>query len=263
MNNSPESVPSPFDDGDLYDTLFSNFDYGLDFYLGLAKESGGPVLDIACGTGRIMLPCLEAGVDIEGLDLYDGMLARLRRKARAMRFDPRLHRADMCDFSLARKFALIMIPFNAFIHNLTADAQIRCLERCREQLLPGGLLAFDTFFPGKQLTATPSGTRVLELESKHPETGLPMRLFDTRSFDPVLQVQHSFNEIEFLDEAGNILTTHPSQTSTRWIYKNEMELLLRLAGFRRWQICGDFQRRPLVNDTDLMIALAWNECPAV
>jgi hypothetical protein len=165
----------------------------------------------------------------------------------------------MSDFRLPRRFALIMIPFNAFIHNMTADAQIRCLQLCREHLLPGGLLAFDTFFPGKEIIIATEGTRVLEGEFAHRDTGLPVRLYDTRSFDRVAQIQHSRNDIEFLDASGRVTATHPSQISLRWIYKNEMELLLRLAGFTRWQIYGDFDRRPLVNETDSMIVEAWND----
>jgi SAM-dependent methyltransferase len=260
MNFTEHSEPgSTFDDGDLYDLLFDKFDYGLNFYLELARQATGPVLDVACGTGRIMLPCLRLGLDVEGLDLYEGMLDRLRHKAAAERIEPRLHRADMSDFRLPRRFALIMIPFNAFVHNMTADAQIRCLQLCREHLLPGGLLAFDTFFPGKEIIIATDGTRVLEGEFAHPDTGLPVRLYDTRSFDRVAQIQHSQNDIEFLDSSGRVTATHPSQISLRWIYKNEMELLLRVAGFSRWQIYGAFDRRPLVNETDAMIVEAWSD----
>ena len=81
-----------------------------------------------------------------------------------------------------------MIPFNAFIHNMTQEAQIRCLQLCREHLLPGGMLAFDTFFPSLEIVGAPENTRVLEGEFPHPETGLPMRMYDTRSFDRVAQV---------------------------------------------------------------------------
>ena len=250
---------SPFDDGELYDVLLGNIDFGLDFYLGLAKTAKGPVLDIACGTGRILLPSLQAGVDIEGLDLYDAMLDRLRSKAAALGLEPRLHRADMSNFRLTRRFALVIIPFNAFIHNMTADAQIRSLELCREHLLPGGLLAFDTFFPGAAIITAPDGTRAFEGETTHPDTGLPIRMYDTRSFDRVAQIQRSQNEVEFLDAAGQVTATYPNEVSTRWIYKSEMELLLRLAGFSRWEICGDFDRRPLVRETDQMIVLAWND----
>jgi hypothetical protein len=189
------------------------------------------------------------------------MLSRLRRNADARGLRPRLHCADMSDFEIDRQFALIMIPFNAFVHNMTADAQIRCLELCRRHLLPGGLLAFDGFFPGRELITQPDGTRVLEGEFTHPETGLPVRIYDTRSFDRVQQVQHSYNEIEYLDREGNVTATFPSAVQLRWIYKNEMELLLRLAGFPRWQVCGGFDRRPLVHDNDMMVVLAWNEQP--
>jgi 2-polyprenyl-3-methyl-5-hydroxy-6-metoxy-1,4-benzoquinol methylase len=157
----PDPLPSVFDDGDAYDLVGNNMPYGLDFYVEQARRAKGPVLDVACGTGRILLPCLQAGVDIEGLDLYEPMLKTLREKAAALNLSPRLHQADMSAFSLPRRFALVMIPFNAFIHNMTQAAQISCLRRCREHLIPGGLLAFDTFFPSLEIVGAPAGTRVL------------------------------------------------------------------------------------------------------
>src|SRR5436190_14963126 len=189
MDEQPaRGVPSVFADGDVYDLVGKDVPYGLDFYVALAREARGPVLDIACGTGRILLPCLQAGVDIEGLDLFEPMLKTLRAKAAALRLSPRLHQADMSDFSLSRKFQLIMIPFNAFIHNMTQEAQIRCLELCNEHLLPGGKLTFDTYFPSVEIIGTHPKTRVLEGEIPHPQTGLPMRMYDTRTFERVAQV---------------------------------------------------------------------------
>jgi SAM-dependent methyltransferase len=259
MNEQPGSnLPSVFEDGELYDLLLKDLPYGLDFYVALAREANGPVLDIACGTGRILLPCLEAGVDIEGLDLFEPMLKKLRKNAAAKGLSPRLYQADMSDFSLPRRYALIMIPFNAFIHNMTQEAQIRCLTLCREHLLPGGLLVFDTFFPTLEYLSTPANTRVLEGELPHPETGLPMRMYDTRTIDRVSQTQHSLNELEFLAADGNIAAVHRSQCIGRYFFKHEMELLVRVAGFARWEICGDFDRRPLTHETDAMIVMAWN-----
>lgn len=259
MNEQPaSSLPSTFDDGDLYDLIAGDIPYGLDFYVALAREANGPVLDIACGTGRILLPCLQAGVDIEGLDLFEPMLKTLRAKAAALGLLPQLHQADMSDFALPRRFGLVMIPFNAFIHNMTQEDQIRCLTLCREHLLPGGLLAFDTFFPALEYVSTPEKSRVLEGEMPHPETGLPMRMYDTRTIDRVAQTQHSLNEIELLAADGSIATVYRSQCSSRYFYKHEMELLLRIAGFARWEIHGDFDRRPLTRDTDAMIVMAWN-----
>lgn len=256
---SAAAEQTPFDDGALYDLVCGGIDFDHAFYLGLAKAARGPVLDVCCGTGRILLPCLQAGVDIEGLDLFPAMLGRLREKAAALGLNPVLHQADMAGFRLAGRYALIVIPFNAIVHNLTTDAQLACLRSCREHLLPGGLLAFDTCFPGQAWIGTPSGTRNLEGELPHPVTGLPVRMWDTRTFDRVNQIQHSFNEIEVLDAAGRVVETHRSRTTLRWIYKGEMELLLRAAGFARWEIMGDFAGRPLVNETDALIVKAWTE----
>jgi SAM-dependent methyltransferase len=259
VNEQPaNSLPSTFDDGDAYDLVLKDMPYGLDFYVDFAREAKGPVLDIACGTGRILLPSLQAGVDVEGLDLFEGMLKTLRGKAAALGLSPRLHQADMSDFSLPRSYAVIMIPFNAFIHNMTQEAQLRCLQRCREHLLPGGALTFDTFFPSLEIVGAAQNTRVLEGEIPHPETGLPMRMYDTRSFDRVEQTQHSVNEIEVLAADGSIERVIRSETRSRYIYKQEMALLLRVAGFARWEIYGDFDRRPLTRENDAMVVTAWN-----
>jgi SAM-dependent methyltransferase len=253
----PATEATPFDDGALYDIFFERLDLGVDFYLGLAQAARGPVLDVACGTGRIMLPCLKAGVDVEGLDLFPGMLTRLRQKASALGLKPTLHQANMATFRLPRRYALIMIAFNAFVHNLTTDDQLATLRTCRDHLQPGGQLVFDTAFPGPSWIAQPSGTRELEMETPHPETGLPVRIWDTRTFDRVQQLQHSYNEIEMLDATGRIIATHPSKTTIRWIYKAEMELLLRVSGFARWRILGGFDGRPLLHENDAMIVQAW------
>src|SRR5947209_9169629 len=174
---------------------------------------------------------MQAGADVDGLDLFEGMLKTLRQKAAALHLAPNLYRADMSDFRLPRRYALVMITFNAFIHNLTQQAQIRCLERCREHLLPGGMLAFDTFFPAPGIIGTPENTRVLEGEVQDPRTGRTLRMYDTRTFDRVEQTQRSINEIEEVGADGTIRIIHRSEFRTRYLYKNEMALLLRVAGF--------------------------------
>jgi 2-polyprenyl-3-methyl-5-hydroxy-6-metoxy-1,4-benzoquinol methylase len=111
LHEQPESgLPSIFDDGDVYDLVDKDVPYGLDFYVTLAREANGPVLDLACGTGRILPPCLQAGVDIEGLDLFEPMLQTLRTKAATLGLSPRLHQADMSNCSLSRRCRVIMSP---------------------------------------------------------------------------------------------------------------------------------------------------------
>jgi len=257
MQNNSAALPTPFDDGALYDIFLGELTHDVDFYLDLARAAAGPVLDLCCGTGRILLKLLQAGIDAEGVDLSPAMLATLRQKAAALGLHAKTTEASMSSFRLERRFGLIVIACNAFVHNLTTEEQLATLRCCREHLLPGGLLAFDTYFPSAAIITAPQNTRVLEIEVKHPKTGLPVRNYDTRSFDRVQQRQHSINDLEFLDAAGNVIEVHRSETTARWVYKFEMELLLRLAGFERYSICGGFDRRPLVNEDDPMIALAW------
>jgi hypothetical protein len=128
---------------------------------------------------------------------------------------------------------------------------------CREHLLPGGQLTFDTFFPSLEYVNMQDNMRYLEGEIPHPETGLPIRMYDTRRLDRVAQVQYSLNEIELLAADGSIAAVHRSQHSGRYFYKQEMELLLRMAGFARWEIYGNFDRRPLTRETDDLIVAAW------
>lgn len=248
---------SPFADGALYDVIFDQFDYALDFYLNLARQSPGPVLEIGCGTGRITIPLLKSGTQVDGLDLSASMLDELKKKASALGYQPTLTASDMARFQLNKKYALIFITFNSFVHNLTQEDQINCLRCCREHLLPEGKLVLDTFFPGQHILAAEQNTRVLELEKVHPTTGNLMRLYDTRSFERVKQIQHSINEIEEVLPDGSIKLLQGSEFDTRWIYREEMALLLRAAGFSGWTISGSFEGKPLSEETDSMIVTAW------
>lgn len=259
MDGHDAGAPSPFDDGGLYDALFHDFLYDLDFYLGLAKEAGGPVLEVACGTGRILLPCLRAGIDIDGLDLFSSMLESLRAKAAAVGLSPHVYRADMRDFRLSRRYRLVIIPFNAFLHNLTTEDQVGTLRCCRDHLEAGGLLTFNIFFPGLDIVSSPQGAPMLEHETRHPETGLRLRIYDTRSLDRIHQIQNSTILIQEIDAQGRVAHAHVSKTSIRWIYKPELELLLEKAGFKRFRIFGGFDRRPLRCETDEMVVFAWKE----
>jgi len=250
---------SPFDDPYLYDVLLGDYRFDLDFYLELARQASGPVLEVACGTGRILIPCLQAGVDIDGVDLSAPMLQLLREKAARLGLRPIVYEADMRDFSLPRRYVLIFIAFNGFVHNLTTEDQIRCLRTCREHLSPGGTLVVTIFHPGLQFLSGPEGTPVLEATATDPATNLPVRIYDTRMLNRVEQLQHSQIEIQELDSEGRVAASHHSETTMRWTYKTEMELLLQAASFSRWQICGDFNGRPLTGENDIMLVYAWKE----
>jgi hypothetical protein len=145
------------------------------------------------------------------------------------------------------------------VHNLTADDQIASLARMHQHLKPGGMLILDVQAPSVSWLNDDDGKPVLELELPHPDSGNPVRLWDTRTKDPVRQVQRSLIEIQELDEKGEVATSHRFSTVVRWIHKPEMALLLRLAGFERWTISGDFDDGPYDDDALQLIATAWRD----
>jgi SAM-dependent methyltransferase len=252
-------LPSPFEDAARYDALFGDFDFDRSYYVALARAAAGPVLEVACGTGRILLPCLEAGVDIEGIDLYAPMLDRLREKATARHLAPRVHPADMRHFTLPRRYSLVFIAFNSFVHCLTAADQLDCLRACREHLAPGGRLVLNTISPERMTAPGPEGVPVLEHEARDPATGRTTRIYDTRTLDRVAQVQHSAVTVETLDNTGRVIETHASATDMRWTWKPEMELLLGAAGYTRWTLSGGFAHEPFAADSPLMLVTAWGD----
>ena len=248
---------SPYPDPALYDVIYSQVLEDIPFYVALAQAAGGPVLEVGCGTGRVMIPTLEAGVEIHGLDLDLGMLERLRSKARARGLDAKAHPGDMRDFTMPGRYALVTIPFRAFQHLLTIDDQIRALRCMREHLDPGGQLAFNCFYPRSDAMREKDGVRTLSIETTHPETGRRVGVWDVSRYDRVAQRVEVEREIREDGEAGggDARVTRAGFT-LRWIYRFEMELLLRAAGFAAAEFFGGYDRRPLERDTDEMVVLA-------
>ncbi len=259
---APHELPvvrSIYENPELYDLLFEGYVDDSAFYLGLAGAARGPVLDLACGSGRLLIPALEAGVDIEGLELESAMLAELTRKARARGLEPRVHPGDMRGLALPRRYALIFCAFNTLVHNLTPEDWIATLRGCREHLAPGGTLAFDVQTMTPAALCDPDGIPVQEFDVKYPEVGLTLRVIDARRKDPVAQLQRSRIEVQELDAEGTLVTSSRFEATIRWVQKNEMTLMLGLAGFERWQIAGGFAGEPLGADSLQMVVRAWGE----
>src|SRR5262249_10834177 len=105
-----EPERSPYARADLYDLLFHDYAADLDYYLEAARSAGGAVLDVGCGTGRVLLPCLAAGLDAEGLDSSPEMLERLRANAISRGLTARATLGDMRAFRMPRHYACVMIP---------------------------------------------------------------------------------------------------------------------------------------------------------
>jgi len=248
--------PSPYDAPELYDLLFDSLDFDVPFWLDVARSAGGPVLEIACGSGRLLLPSLRAGVDIDGIDASPAMIARLKERAAAEGLAVRAEVADMRDFATGRRYARIFCGFNGFAHCETVDDQIAALRRSLEHLEPGGALVLHMSYPGPDYWSEPEGKAVLEHEALLPGGG-KLQLWDNRTKDVVNQRQSSEVEIREIHTSDRPEAVHKFSTSQRWVYRFELELLFRAAGFARWEILGGLDGRPLKAPDDQMIAWAF------
>ena len=133
--------------GETYDVWCLSVTEDIAFYVDLALESGGPVLEIGVGSGRVAIPICLTGVKVVGIDTSPTMMAMAAAKAAPHHLDLELIAADMRAIPELGEFPLVIVPFRAFLH-LAEDAErLAVLQRLRELLAPGGTLAFDVFHP--------------------------------------------------------------------------------------------------------------------
>ncbi len=255
---SPAVSPSIYDAPELYDLLFDSFDLDIPYWLEAARNAGGPVLEAACGTGRVMLPVLRAGIEVDGFDSSPAMIARLKAKARAEGLSVRAGTADMRTFDMGRRYAAVFCAFNGFAHCGTIDDQLAFLRRSLDHLRPGGALFMHMSYPGPAYWLEPEGEAVLERTADRPGGGR-IELWDNRRKDIVAQRQESEVEIREFDGAGRSCAAHRFSTSQRWVYRYELELLFRAAGFARWEVLGGTDGHPLRAPDDLMTARAFKD----
>jgi ubiquinone/menaquinone biosynthesis C-methylase UbiE len=208
-----------------------------DFYRDLARESGGPVLELGCGTGRVLLPIAREGIECVGLDASPEMLSIFRDKAPPPNLT--LVEGRMQSFDLgARRFALITCPFRAFSHLLDVADQLEALARIRHHLAPGGAFAFDLFDPRFDRLAAPFEEETLRATFQHE--GHEVRRWDSSTRDHTRQIL----TVHFRFEGGPPEMTGTADLQLRWFNRYELEHLLHRAGFTDVTFYGHFDRRP-------------------
>jgi len=225
----------------FYDLEYDHKEDDLDFYLDLAQEIGSPVLEIGAGTGRITIPLAEEGQTVWGVDNSSQMLDRCARHISQIPApiagNINLVRADMRNFSLDTRFPLCIIPFRAFLHNLTVEDQISTLECINRHLLPGGVLAFDLFVPlYKVLSNREWQDEITEEELAYENSGVSVMC--RIEHDPVNQLLNIYNTYRKNNSKEKIL-----KMVYRYIFRYEMELLLKQTGFKVDHVFGDFQKQ--------------------
>ncbi|MBN2128334.1 MAG: class I SAM-dependent methyltransferase [Sedimentisphaerales bacterium] len=222
----------------------------IQFYVDYAVQSGGPVLELGCGTGRIVIPTAKDGISITGLDNSDGMLKVCRRKledeAPEVRNRVSLVDADMRGFSLGSEFALITVPFGPFNYLVSTDEQLSCLRCVEKHLSEGGRLIIDFWYPDlRELWKSEKGANIVYKKS-------PFITHDGRRVNWGIRNTAVDYGRQLIHEELYYDVTHPDGRKERLVYPApmryffcfEVEHLLARAGFKVESVYADFDKRP-------------------
>jgi SAM-dependent methyltransferase len=233
---------------DLYDHVLPYRDRpDVQFFVEAARDAGSPVLEVGCGTGRVLIPTARAGLGIVGLDLSPGMLAvchqRLRDEAEEVQRRVQLVQADMREFALPGRFSLVTVPFRPFQHLMTVGDQLSCLASIRRHLVDDGVLILDVFNPSLDaLVNRPVGVEF----GDEPEFSMSdgrriVRRHKMLAHDRFNQT----NDFEFV-----YYVTYPDGREERFVqsfrlrylFRFEMEHLLARAGFEVEHVYAGFDK---------------------
>jgi len=246
---------------ELYDAVTSpSFKGDVEWYTRKAQDSGGPVLELGAGTGRITLEIARAGVEVHALDADPAMLDRLRQKlaqeAPEIRSRVVTTVGDMRTFTLTERFALIISPFRAFLHNVTEQDQLACLERVRAHLRPDGCFAFNVFHPSLEYMSHSAGPLAGVWRARgtypRPDGGFLVRS-ESNQYDTVKQRVDSLHRYEEYGADGILVRTTLNRLQLAYLYPPDLRRLLTQAEFQSVQIAGGFDGRPFVADTDELV----------
>lgn len=251
-----------FGDPHTYD-IEDDSDTGIAFYTALAQETGGPVLEVACGTGRVSIPIARLGFQVTGLDIVPGMLELARSKSAGL--TTRWVEGDARAFDLGEQFRLVFLTGNAFQAFLTRSDQEALLARVLAHLHDDGLFAFETRNPRwanrerADQEAQPGSGRAQHseglfalLETRDEEedwrtytdsSGREVRVSKTQTYDHVAQVLHWTTYRRWRE--GDQEQTRTTRIAVRFTFPQELAALLHYNGFAILRQYGDWNLEPL------------------
>jgi SAM-dependent methyltransferase len=223
---------------DLYDALLPVKAH-LPFYVELARQYAGDVLELACGTGQLAVPIAGGGSRVCGLDQSAAMLAGAKKRALSAGVSLDLVEADMRAFELNRRFDFIFLGRNSLLHLSSVEDVIATFAAVRRHLAPGGVFVFDVFNPDVKILARPAGQR------------FPVMSVVTDSFGTLsVEGTHDYDGAQQIDRGTWFISTE--DTADKWvvpvvvrsIFPQELPLLIAAGGLRLNSRFGDLMRQP-------------------
>ena len=244
-------------DPELYDHEYRRRRADVNFYRQMARDHGGPILELGCGTGRVLTALCRDGHRVIGLDRSRPMLevarARVARLGRAARRRADLVQADFRAFALRARFPLVLCPFNAFQH-LYERTDVESFLRCvAEHLTETGIFVFDILQPDLDWLTQDPARHWARTRFRHPRTGRPVLYSTNHTYDPIRQIAFVRIFYEPLDLPPEARRTRVVRLGHRQFFPREIEELLHYNGFvveRRW---GGFRGEEPGPETDSQV----------
>lgn len=236
-----------YEDAEFYDQEFVDRGREIPFFLKQAKLAAGPVLEVACGTGRITLPIARAGIEITGLDISRPMLERARRKAEVERLAVTWFERDCRQINANRFFALIFSATNAMQHLHDLDSVNAFLTSAKHALQPGGTLILDVFNPNPVKLARTDATRYHH-KTIVDSTGNEIHVDAASQYDSGSQI---LNFTLYYLRDGEL--TRTKKVNMRCFFPEELMALCHFNGLEVVQRYGDYDETPFNSNSPKQI----------
>lgn len=241
----------------LYDIEYRNIVEDIPFYIESFKDISSPLLELGCGTGRLLFPLASNGHSVVGLDISSEMLKIARRKLRRdypdLKGMVKLVKGDMRDFSLKMTFGGVLIAFNTFMHLISIKEQDSCLSCIYKHLEPNGRLIVSVTNITPELISSRDFYYHNALFSIE-EVGGYLQKYETRSFDTVHQLIKLNIFYDIVDNKGTV-TRYVREMLLRYFHRYEMERLFLSCNFKVSALYGDYDFSSFKEDSPYMIWL--------
>lgn len=237
-------------DGRHYDLQHNRLTHDIDFYRSCARRFGAPVLELACGTGRLSLPIAQAGFAVTGMDVSEGMLAVARQKQTTEQPPLSWVVGDMRAFDLGERFNLVLLAFNSIAHLHQRDDVECCFSSVRRHLTETGRFVLAFFNPRLDFLTRPvDQTREL-LRYADPDTGEEVIISESARYDAATQI----NYVNWHYQIGERSFAHA--LNMRMFFPQELDALFHYNGFEIEEKYGDFDRSAFISTSPHQIIVA-------
>jgi SAM-dependent methyltransferase len=250
------SQKNPFDRfARLYDWEHDQYLMDIDVHLGFARRFGGPVLELACGTGRLLAPLAQAGFGVTGVDSSAAMLERARSRLSRLGIEATLVQQRLERLQLDGTFRSIIVGLDSFGLLLRREQQVGALKAAREHATHDGRLLLDVANGNLRGANEPAEELLHDLTLPDPETGRPITKFVLRRPKPAEQLDELMFFYDEQDERG-YLKRSMVELKLRWFTRFELELLLQTAGWQVDEVYGDYDLSAFGPSSERLIVVA-------